>query len=168
MVFAEEEICLAVVPPLLRQFATLAIDTGLGPAEILCLNAIQVGKEHVRYDTLNSQYDRTIERLRSDAKLGVPFCLYDLRHSFLTWLGEAGADAFTIQMMAWHSIILVSQRYVHPTPERVEEEISCLEQYNRKKTEELTANMRVQELGGHRIVHKPAMGQTGKSWQVFE
>ena len=74
----------------------------------------------------------------------VPFRLYDLRHTFLTRLGEAGADAFTIQKMAGHSSILISQRYVHPTPERVEEAISRLEDYNRKKVQELTVNMQVQ------------------------
>ena len=70
--------------------------------------------------------------------------LYDLRHTFLTRLGEAGADAFTIQKMAGHSSIVVSQRYVHPTPERVEEAISRLEEYNRKKAEELTSNIQIQ------------------------
>ena len=46
--------------------------------------------------------------------------------------------------MAGHSSIIVSQRYVHPTPERVEEAILRLQEYNRKKAEELAVNMRVQ------------------------
>jgi integrase len=98
------------------------------------------GEGHLNYDTINSQHDRTLARLGSLHH----FRLYDLRHTFLTRLGEAGADAFTIQKMAGHSSILTSQRYVHPTPERVEQAISRLEDYNRKKTEELTAGMRVQ------------------------
>jgi hypothetical protein len=38
----------------------------------------------------------------------------------LTRLGESGTDAFTIMRVADHSSIVVSQRYIHPTPESVE------------------------------------------------
>jgi hypothetical protein len=41
------------------------------------------------------------------------------------------------------SSILVSQRYVHPTPERVEEAVFRLDEYNRKKAEELKAKERI-------------------------
>ncbi len=59
--------------------------------------------------------------------------MYDLRHTALTRLSEAGADPFTIQKIAGHASILVSQRYVHPTPERLEDAFSRLEDYNRSK-----------------------------------
>ena len=61
------------------------------------------------------------------------FVLYSLRHTLLTRLGEAGADAFTIQKVAGHSSITISQRYVHPTPERVEQAFAQLEAYNLQK-----------------------------------
>jgi hypothetical protein len=48
------------------------------------------------------------------------FVLHSLRHTMLTRLGESGVDAFTIMRIAGHSSIVVSQRYVHPTPEAVE------------------------------------------------
>jgi len=48
------------------------------------------------------------------------FVLHSLRHTMLTRLGEAGVDAFTIMRIAGHSSIVVSQRYIHPTPEAVE------------------------------------------------
>jgi hypothetical protein len=38
----------------------------------------------------------------------------------LTRLGESGVDAFTITRIAGHSSIVVSQRYIHPTPEAFE------------------------------------------------
>lgn len=38
----------------------------------------------------------------------------------LTRLGESGVDALTIMRIAGHSSIVVSQRYIHPTPEAVE------------------------------------------------
>jgi integrase len=48
------------------------------------------------------------------------FVMHSLRHTMLTRLGESGVDAFTIMRIAGHSSVVVSQRYVHPTPEAVE------------------------------------------------
>lgn len=48
------------------------------------------------------------------------FVMHSLRHTMLTRLGEAGVDAFTIMRIAGHSSVVVSQRYIHPTPEAVE------------------------------------------------
>jgi integrase len=63
------------------------------------------------------------------------FVLHSLRHTFLTRLGEAGADAFTIMKLAGHSSVTISQRYVHPTPESVELAFERLEKLNRKALE---------------------------------
>jgi integrase len=51
---------------------------------------------------------------------GSDFVLHSLRHTMLTRLGESGVDAFTIMRIAGHSSVVVSQRYVHPTPEAIE------------------------------------------------
>jgi integrase len=48
------------------------------------------------------------------------FVIHSMRHTALTRLGEAGADAFTIMQQAGHASVTISQRYVHPTPETVE------------------------------------------------
>ena len=56
------------------------------------------------------------------------FVLHSLRHTMLTRLGESGVDAFTIMRIAGHTSIVVSQRYIHPTPEAVErafERLQC-------------------------------------------
>jgi len=45
--------------------------------------------------------------------------LHSTRHTMLTELGIAGADASTIQIIAGHEDIRTSQRYLHPTPEHV-------------------------------------------------
>jgi len=60
-----------------------------------------------------------------------PFVLHSLRHTALTRLGEAGADAFTIMKLAGHSSVTISQKYVHPTPETVERAFDKLEALNR-------------------------------------
>jgi integrase len=67
------------------------------------------------------------------------FVLHSLRHTFLTRLGEAGADAFTIMKLAGHSSVIVSQRYVHPTPESVELAFDRLETLNRKALKKVNA-----------------------------
>jgi integrase len=73
------------------------------------------------------------------------FRLYDLRHTLLTRLGKAGADAFTIQKIAGQSTITVSQRYVYPTGERVEDAFTRLEGYNARKAEELEAKRKAED-----------------------
>lgn len=40
--------------------------------------------------------------------------LHSLLHTFLTRLGEAGFDAFTIMRIAGHSSVTVSQKYEPP------------------------------------------------------
>ena len=60
------------------------------------------------------------------------FVLHSLRHTCLTRLGEAGADAFTIMKLAGHSSVTISQRYVHPTGETMELAFDRLEKLNQK------------------------------------
>jgi len=59
-------------------------------------------------------------RVRDKLKLPAAFVVHSLRHTGLTGLGEAGADAFTIMRIAGHNSIAVSQRYVHPSRDSIE------------------------------------------------
>ncbi len=65
-------------------------------------------------------------KMRNAMKLPKDCVVHACRHTFCTRLGEAGADAFEIQRLAGHSSIMISQRYVHPTPERLESAIGRL------------------------------------------
>jgi integrase len=67
------------------------------------------------------QSSTTIKQHRNALKAsGVrPFVLYSLRHTFLTRLGEAGCDAWTLARIAGHSSIAMSARYVHPSQDAV-------------------------------------------------
>ena len=58
--------------------------------------------------------------------LGDDMVLHSCRHTFCTNLGRAGADAFTIQKLAGHSSIVISQRYVHSDQEAREKAIRLL------------------------------------------
>lgn len=64
----------------------------------------------------------THQHVKARVKLGLSdgFVLHSLRHTMLTRMGEAGADAFTIMRIAGHSSITVSQRYVHPSDDAME------------------------------------------------
>ena len=62
--------------------------------------------------------------LRDEMNLPDDCVIHSMRHTFCTRLGESNCDAFTIMNLAGHSSITISQRYVHPTPERMENAIS--------------------------------------------
>ena len=66
------------------------------------------------------------------------FVLHSLKHTVLTRMGEAGADAFTIMKVAGHSSVTVSQRYVHPTGETVQLVFDRLEVLNQHALEAST------------------------------
>lgn len=69
---------------------------------------------HIEPSTIKKQHNRAL-RLS-----GVrPFVIYSLRHTFLTRLGEAGCDAWTLARIAGHSSISMSARYVHPSENSV-------------------------------------------------
>jgi len=76
---------------------------------------------------LSTSLDGQHSRVR--AALGLPkdFVLHSMRHTFLTRLGEAGVDAFTIMRIAGHSSVTVSQKYVHPSTEAMERAFERLE-----------------------------------------
>jgi integrase len=188
----EEAAYLAVASPLLQDYAILALDTGMGPQELLDTRYenvhfepagdaqygyvhVPVGKAEKRkrnlpmtqrvrkvlseryasagqpkwgwvfqgkseapvtYDTIDCQHDRVMKKLFQGEELELNrWRLYDMRHTYLTRLGESNADAFTIKKLAGHASILTSQRYVHPTDDRVEGAITRLEAYNAAKRE---------------------------------
>jgi integrase len=87
----------------------------------------------VLYQTwLNQQHTA----VRNALKLPEDFVLHSLRHTFGTRLGEAGADSFTIMRLMGHSTVIVSQRYVHPSPESMESAVGRLEALNDSKRRE--------------------------------
>lgn len=68
-------------------------------------------------------------RVRVKLKLPEGFIVHSLRHTMLTRLGEAGADAFTIMRIAGHGTIVVSLRYVHPSDDAMEAAFARFEKH---------------------------------------
>lgn len=73
---------------------------------------------------------KAVVRARTKAGLSKDLTTHSFRHTMLTRLGEAGADAFTIMRIAGHSSITVSNRYVHPTPDTLESAFERFETLN--------------------------------------
>lgn len=114
------------------------------PREGWVFPAPTIASGHVDTDSLR---DMHAEALRES---GVNhFVIYTLRHTALTRLAAAGADAFAIQKIAGHSSILISQRYVHlaGAGERVEDAFTRLEVYNARKNDELRKEQEEQAAG---------------------
>jgi Phage integrase family len=91
---------------------------------------------HIDHSSLKKQHIRAVRLSKVR-----PFVLYDLRHTFLTRLGESGCDAWTLARIAGHSSVAISSRYVHPSEDAV-----------------LSAMSR---LGGHKIGHSLKSKQIG-------
>jgi hypothetical protein len=70
-------------------------------------------------------------------------CLPRLAHgtAFGTRLGETGADAFTIMKLMGHSTVVVSQRYVHPSPEGIERGMERLGAFGKGKRTSRTVGL---------------------------
>ncbi|MCI0723406.1 MAG: tyrosine-type recombinase/integrase [Acidobacteria bacterium] len=105
--------------------------------------------------TLDSQH----ARIRTALSMPKDFVLHSLRHTFGTRLGEAGADTFTIMKAMGHSSVVVSQKYVHPTPARLESAWRQLEARNRSEAKR--ALQRVSKARRQRAVRSPAGRQHG-------
>jgi integrase len=101
---------------------------------------------------LGTSLDHQHSDVGTALKLAEDFVIHSLRHTMLTRLGEAGADAFTIMRIAGHSSVTVSQRYVHPTPESLERAFERLENLNAQKFED-AANEQVSRNVGHGFGH---------------
>ena len=97
----------------------------------------EVGKAFLG-TSLNHQH----QKIRASLALHRDFVMHSLRHTMLTRLGDAGADAFTIMRIAGHSSVAVSQRYVHPSPESLERAFERLEIQN-GKMDGMTANVQI-------------------------
>jgi integrase len=109
---------------------------------------------------LGTSLDHQHEDVRDTLKLSKEFVVHSLRHTMLTRLGEAGADAFTIMKIAGHSSVTTSQRYVHPTPEGMERAFGRLEKLNVAKFEQAEAEVKAEAAGGSGVGTK--MGTVAK------
>src|ERR1022692_353838 len=102
---------------------------------------------------LGTSLDHQHDEVRTAVNLPKDFVIHSLRHTMLTRLGEAGADAFAIMKIAGHSSVTVSQRYVHPTPEGMDRAFERLEILNAEKFEEAKVEAMAAAAGGSPVTH---------------
>ncbi|MGA8540618.1 MAG: tyrosine-type recombinase/integrase [Terriglobales bacterium] len=76
---------------------------------------------------------QVFREIRDALSIGPQCVLHSCRHTFLTRLGNGGCDAFTIQRLAGHSSITISQRYVHPDLAAKQAAIALLDALNNPK-----------------------------------
>jgi len=54
------------------------------------------------------------------------FTFHDLRHTFATWLAQAGIDIYTISKLLGHTDVSTTQRYAHHCPESLRRGVDVL------------------------------------------
>ena len=100
------------------------------------------GRKH-----MTRHYPSEMFRVIRDAmRLDSDIVLHSTRHTFCSRLGNAGCDAFTIQKLAGHSSILISQRYVHSDQEARLSAIHLLDTLNSQKAVARVPDDRVREI----------------------
>jgi integrase len=119
---------------------------------------------------LGTSLDHQHDDVRTALKLPKDFVIHSLRHTMLTRLGEAGADAFTIMRIAGHSSVTVSQPYVHPTPEGLERALERLQNLNAENFGQAQAEAQADGTNGMvpTISRTVQTKRSGKSSQVVE
>jgi integrase len=116
---------------LLTRRASEMLNERQGGSKTIWVFSSEDGQGPLSRHTVSNQH-RTVRRL---LRMPEEFVIHSLRHTMLTRLGAAGADAFTIKKLAGHSSILISQKYVHPTPETIE---LHFQRFEDKATKQLT------------------------------
>ena len=88
-------------------------------------------KAPVSRHTISGQFSERRNRM------GLPWdaVLHSTRHTALTDLGAAGADAFTIKQVAGHASVTTSERYVHPVSDTMKKAMAKLEDYRKSDAE---------------------------------
>jgi integrase len=96
--------------------------------------------------TLDRDYvQRHSNAIQAGWKRFEPYCL---RHSALTALASAGADAFTLARIAGHSSITITERYIHPQADAIEKAFG---------------NFAGTHLGGHNFGHSLELSEKAES-----
>ncbi len=80
--------------------------------------------QHIK--KLNGPHDRVCEAI------GLPFVLYDLRHTFATRMVEAGVDLVALKEILGHATIRVTMRYVHPSQAHQDQAMAKYDELNEK------------------------------------
>lgn len=101
--------------------ARRGLDVSRGPA-----------RRPLNKDTAKDQHKRAIERAngtakREGAKEIRPFEPYILRHTALTQLAKSRCDVLTLARLAGHSLIRITQRYVHHQADAIERALLQIE-----------------------------------------
>jgi len=95
-----------------------------------------------KYDRISATFTRAVKNLKlndgvEDRRLKIVF--HSLRHSFASWLVEAGTDLYTVQKLLGHKTNVMTQRYAHMSDNRLRNAVSALgdawDKENAKKEE---------------------------------
>ena len=78
--------------------------------------------------SLRTVFDNLKKAAGLDAPPGDPdhFRIYDLRHTFASWLCQSGADLYRIADLMGHKSVTMTERYAHLQPDHGHELVEML------------------------------------------
>jgi integrase len=84
------------------------------------------GKGHISLSGLESAHNAVLDSCQEKGR-GIPFVLYDLRHTFATRAAQQGMPLPTLASVLGHSSLRQVQKYVHPTQDHQQTEMDRID-----------------------------------------
>ena len=88
------------------------------------------GRDGQRVKSVSATFDRTVATLGFNAGIEddrQKICFHGLRHTFASWLVQAGVPLPEVRDLLGHSSVEMTERYAHLAPERLKRAVGRLE-----------------------------------------
>lgn len=131
---------LSLTPDMIRDGCILLADTKSGRPRLVPMprEAARIAQERLPWSISSPNLRRLFERARKAA--GMPHVrMHDLRHTYASWLVQAGQPLAVVRDLLGHSSLAVTSRYAHLAPEHLRAAVGSLpelggEMAGKKKT----------------------------------
>lgn len=84
-----------------------------------------------KIEEISNAFTKVVNRLGFNAKVTDPrdrVCFHTLRHTFASWLVEAGVDLYTVKTLLGHQTLAMAERYSHLSQGALQQAVAKLSQ----------------------------------------
>jgi site-specific recombinase XerD len=92
-----------------------------------------------KLNIMSLSFPRTVNELKLNKGIDDPrlkICFHSCRHSYASWMLEAGQDLYTVQKLLGHKTNVMTQRYAHMAESKLRDAASALSKALRPRIEQ--------------------------------